>query len=276
MKFARAQPGHRRQSELHWALRDLCWRPDPEPKGQFVPARHDWFSEMMWLLSRYDPADPNALVLAAKGGHNQEMHNQNDVGNFVVHVNGETLIPDVGRGRYTRAYFGPQRYSFFVNSSRGHSVPRPNGQAQLPGEEYAAVLLDHRTDASGDAMTIELRGVYPAEAGLTTLKRTVALHRDAPRGWVEVMDAVGFASKPGQCESVITTFAPVEIGPSAAIIRGEKGALRVTFDPAIVTARVEVEKDVDLALGAADVNCLIFAFKQPVREGTIRLKIEPI
>ena len=87
------------------------------------------------------------------------------------------------------------------------------------------------------------------------------MHRDAPRGWVEVVDTVGFATQPGQCESVITTFVPVEIGPSAAIIRGEKGALRVSFDPAVVTPRVEVEKDVDLALGAADVNCLIFAFK---------------
>ena len=50
----------------------------------------------------------------------------------------------------------------------------------------------------------------------------------------------------------------------------------MTFDPTIVTARVEVEKDVDLALGAADVNCVIFAFKEPVREGTIQLKIEPV
>jgi len=231
---------------------------------------------MMWLLARTDPADPNALVLAAKGGHNQEMHNQNDVGNFVVHFGGETLIPDVGRGRYTRAYFGPQRYSFFVNSSRGHSVPRPNGQEQLPGEQYAAALLDHRSDASGDSMTIELKGAYPPEADLASLKRTVALHRDAPHGWVEAVDNVAFASQPGQCDSVITTFAPVEIGPSAAIIRGEKASLRVTFDPAVVTARVEVEKDVDLALGPADVNCLIFAFKEPVRAGTIRLRIEPL
>jgi hypothetical protein len=155
-------------------------------------------------------------------------------------------------------------------------VPRPNGQEQLPGEQYAAALLDHRSDAAGDMMTIELKGAYPPEADLATLKRTVALHRDAPRGWVEVVDAVAFASKPGQCESVITTFVPVEIGPSAVIIRGEKGALRVSFDPAVVTPRVEVEKDVDLALGAADVNCVIFAFHKPMREGTIRLKIEPV
>ena len=50
----------------------------------------------------------------------------------------------------------------------------------------------------------------------------------------------------------------------------------MSFDPAVVTAHVEVEKDVDLALGAADVNCVIFALKEPVREGTIRLKLEPV
>jgi hypothetical protein len=154
-------------------------------------------------------------------------------------------------------------------------VPRPNGQEQSPGEQYAAVLLDHRSDATIDAITIELKGAYPPAADLATLKRTVALHRDAPRGWVEVADEISFASKPGQCESVIMTFVSVELGPSAAIIRGEKASLRVSFDPAVVTARVEVEKDVDLALGAADVNCVIFAFKEPVRSGTIRLKIEP-
>jgi hypothetical protein len=90
------------------------------------------------------------------------------------------------------------------------------------------------------------------------------------------VDTVGFATRPGQCESVITTFVPVEIGPSAAILRGERGSLRVSFDPDVASARVEVEKDVDLALGPADVNCLIFGFKQPVREGTIRLRIEPL
>lgn len=276
MKFARAQPGHKRLGELHWALRDLCWRPDPEPAGEFVPARHDWFSEMMWMLARYDPADPNALVLAAKGGHNGEMHNQNDVGNFVVHCGGETLIPDVGRGRYTRAYFGPQRYSFFVNSSRGHSVPRPNGQEQAAGEQHGAVLLDHRADEQADSLTLELKGAYPPEADLASLRRTVALHREPPAGWVEVTDAIHFASRPGQCESVITTFAPVEIGPAAAIIRGTQGSLQVSFDPAAVTARVEIEKDVDLALGPADVNCLIFALKQPALTATIQLKIEPL
>ena len=162
-------------------------------------------------------------MLAVKGGHNNEMHNQNDVGNFIVHVNGETLIPDVGRGRYTKAYFGPERYQHFVNSSRGHSVPRPNGTEQMPGEEYAAVLLEHRSDAEQDSIALELKGAYPIEADLESLRRTVTLHRAAPRGWVELVDEVTFASQAGQCESVLTTFAQAVIGPDAVVIRGDKG-----------------------------------------------------
>ncbi len=66
------------------------------PNRAYNLSRHDWFSGMMWMVARVDPGDPDALVLAAKGGNNQEMHNQNDVGNFIVHINGESIIPDIG------------------------------------------------------------------------------------------------------------------------------------------------------------------------------------
>jgi Heparinase II/III-like protein len=120
------QPGGG-ERELTWALRDLFWRPE-RAEGRFVPARHDWFGGMMWMVSRQRPEDLGALVLATKGGHNGEMHNQNDVGNVIVHVDGEPVISDIGRGRFTKAYFGPKRYEHIANSSRGHSVPVPNGQ----------------------------------------------------------------------------------------------------------------------------------------------------
>lgn len=276
-RLARVQPREgRRLNELTWALRDLFWRPSSKPAGDFVPARQDWFGEMQWMLARLNPADPDALALAVKGGHNEEMHNQNDVGNFVVQVNQETLIPDIGRGRYTKAYFGPERYKFFVNSSRGHSLPRPNGAEQSHGIQYAAVLLEHQSTAAVDSVKFELKGAYPAEADLATLVRRVALHRDSPRGWVELEDTVAFASAPGQCDSVITTFAGVEFTPGAVIIRGEQGALRVSYDPGVVTPRLEVEKQVDFGIGPADVNCVLFAFNKKVKQGVVRLRIEPV
>lgn len=197
MALARLQPEHETIRTTHdilpWGLRDIFWAFDDDD-APFVPTKHDWYEEMMWMIARHDPHNPNALVLAAKGGHNQEMHNQNDVGNFIVHLNGESVIADLGRGRYTKAYFSENRYDHFVCQSLGHSVPIPNGQQQGAGEEFRAELLAHHADDTRDSMSIELKNAYPAEADLQSLKRTVSLHRDTADGWVELVDEVQFAS----------------------------------------------------------------------------------
>ncbi|MBN1640757.1 MAG: heparinase II/III family protein [Anaerolineae bacterium] len=274
-RLAHAQPPHRQAGSLVWGLRSLFWRAPQENMGRYVPARSDWFGGMMWMIARHDPQDPDALVLAAKGGHNGEMHNQNDVGNIIVHVAGESVIPDIGRGRYTKDYFGPQRYEHLANSSLGHSVPVPNGQAQLPGKEHGATLLSHTANDAIDQMQVELKDAYPERADLASLQRTVTLHRDAPRGWVEVVDEARFASGPGTLESVLTTYATVEIGEGTLILRGERGALRVRYSAGVLP-RYEVVQDVDMGEGPADVGRVILALAEPAQEGVVRLQIEPL
>lgn len=280
MGLAAAQPPAAREGRLVWGLRGLFWAPDRQAPP-FTPSRHDFFRGMQWLFARHDPADPDALVLAAKGGHNAEMHNQNDVGSLIVHFRGESLVADIGRGRYTKDYFGPRRYEHLANSSLGHAVPVVNGHAQRAGRQHAARLLEHRAaeGAGGeDRLALELKDAYPAEAGLASLRRAVALHREPPRGWVALEDTVVFADGPGTFESVLTTFGAVEIdaGSGAVLIRGERGALRIQYDPAAVAARTEVVPDVDLSEGPVTVNRVIFAPRAPVREATVRLRLEPL
>ncbi len=274
--LAQTQPAEERRTDLTWRLRTLFWRLPPEAPHSFTPTHHDWFSGMMWMLARYNPQDPNTLVLAAKGGHNQEMHNQNDVGNFIVHVDGESVITDVGRGRYTKAYFGPERYEYFVNSSLGHSVPVPNGQLQGVGRDYAAGLLDYRVDEAEDTLYLELKDVYPPEAGLDFLRRRLTLHREAPRGWVELVDSVRFTAGLASFESALTTFGQVDVGSNAVILTGTRGKLRIGFDPELVEVRADLYKDVDLGLGPTDVRRVVFAWQEPRQVGQIRLEIVPI
>ena len=276
MALANTQPPGRRQAQLTWGLRTLWWVPDPAAGTTVIPARHDFFRGMHWLIARYAPSDPDALVLAAKGGHNQEMHNQNDVGSVIVLLNGEGLVVDPGRGRYSQAYFGPQRYEHFVNSSLGHAVPVPNGFAQLPGEEHRAELLAHQADDDEDVMVLEMKAAYPAEADLASLRRTVALRREPPRGAVELEDLAQFATRPGTLESVLITFGRVEPADGGVILRGERGAVRVACDPAGVEVRTELVPQVDLAEGPADVNRVVFAWRRPAHEGAIRLRIVPV
>jgi hypothetical protein len=269
------QPGAgERERELTWALRDLFWRPE-HVDGRFVADRHNWFGGMMWMVSRQDPEDPGALVLATKGGHNGEMHNQNDVGNVIVHADGESLIADIGRGRYTKAYFGPERYEHIANSSRGHSVPVPNGQEQLSGGQHAARLLEHRADAKADLAAFELRDAYPPQADLDSLRRTVVLRREEPAARVELTDEVRFATGPGTLESVLITFGEAEVFPDSVLLHGVRGALRVYFDPEAVSPRIETIEDADLAEGPAVVRRVAFALSDPAREGSVHLRIEP-
>ncbi len=279
MALARQQPRDESIRTTHeilpWGLRELFWTvtQDQQP---FVSRKHDWYEEMMWMVARYNPDDPNALVLAAKGGHNEEMHNQNDVGSIIVHIKGESVIADLGRGRYTRAYFSETRYDHFVCQSVGHSAPVPNGQQQGAGEDFAAQLLDHQAGDTLDLMSVELKAAYLSEADLQSLKRTVSMHRDKPGGWVELVDEVSFATRPGTLESVLTTFGDVEMGSPTLLLRGEQGALQVEYDPDTVTVRVEKVEKVDLAEGEFDVNRVIFAFPEATQQGQIRLSIYPV
>jgi hypothetical protein len=192
-----------------------------------------------------------------------------------VHADGESMIADIGRGRYTKAYFGPERYKHIANSSRGHSVPVPNGQEQLPGCEYGARLLEHRAGDQADLVAFELRDAYPPEADLASLRRTVVLRRDESGACVELTDEVRFATGPGTFESVLTTFGEAEVYPDSVLLRGVRGALRVFFDPETVEPRVETLESVDLAEGPADVRRVVFAFPEPPREGSVHLRIEP-
>ncbi len=261
----------RSNSALSWKLRDLVWLPNKALDQRTLPAKHDWYPEMQWMIARYDPTDPDALVLAAKGGHNDEMHNQNDVGNIIVHFKRTSVIADIGRGRYTRQYFSDTRYEFFVNTSVGHSLPVPNGYTQLPGEDYAARVVDHQADDTHDLLALELKDAYPPEAELESLIRTVTLHREAPHGWIELVDEVTFTSDTGTFESVLTTFGSVDIGPDSVRIEDSGAVLAVQYDPAVVVARAEVVKDVDLATGARDVIRVIFALPSPAKSMFVRL-----
>lgn len=76
---------------------------------------------------------------AAKAGHNEEPHNHNDVGSFIVAKDGDQVFGDLGAGLYTRQYFREStRYNIINCSSLGHSVPYFGETLQKAGKRYRA------------------------------------------------------------------------------------------------------------------------------------------
>lgn len=167
----------------------------------------------------------NGAACAFKGGDNDEPHNHNDVGHFLYVKGEDLLLTDLGSGEYTRQYFQPEtRYTFFGNSSYGHSVPVINGEAQLPGKEYAA---DHfEADGKGHAV-VSFAGAY--EKGLiSSITRSISF--DMENGGLTVEDTFVPSDKTVSIEErIVTEFKP-EIAGNEVIIKGETESCRIVVE----------------------------------------------
>jgi len=149
-----------------WALsfRDLAWFMPEMPESEAAPAKGiresvpRWFPEAQWLIQ--PAAAPGRLAFAAKGGHNGEPHNHNDLGSFELVLDGVELLADLGCGEYTKAYFSEERYSIFCNSSFGHSVPIVNGRGQSEGADHAAKVISFSAEGGRVILNLEIAGAY--------------------------------------------------------------------------------------------------------------------
>ena len=111
---------------------------------------------------------------AVKGGHNGESHNHNDVGSFILYLEGRPQIVDAGNLCYTAKTFGPERYTLWNTRSMYHNLPMVWDIEQREGRAYAAQVLE----ADERGARLELAGAYPAEAGIGSFIRCVELSAD--------------------------------------------------------------------------------------------------
>lgn len=263
-------------NQFAWPLRQFAW-PLPDRNADFGGSRHDWFEDMAWMISRLDPAEAGSLRLAVKGGHNDEMHNQNDVGSLIVVNGGRVVLTDPGRGRYSKAYFGPERYSNIMASSRGHSVPVVNGHGQVEGADRAATVAAHSHGAERDNLTIDLAAAYPAEAGLVELRRSVTLDRKAPGGRIELSDGFVFANGGGDFQSVLVTPLDVDVALDAVRIGDAAGGVSVRFDPQAVSVSTERHAGVEKQYApSVDLTRVLFTALGRAASGRVELEISPL
>ncbi|MCQ2445554.1 MAG: heparinase II/III-family protein [Clostridia bacterium] len=95
-------------------------------------------------------------AVAIKAGHNDEPHNHNDIGSFILATDEGQVFVDLGSGLYTRQYFEPAtRYTILCNSSFGHSVPYIAGQGQKEGRAYKGTIA-----RNADGVTVEMADAY--------------------------------------------------------------------------------------------------------------------
>lgn len=158
----------------------------------------------VWKVSGRDAAG-NLWELAAKGGHNNEHHNHNDVGSFILSVGGVRVIAELGMPQYAKGYFSSDRYAEITARSLGHSLPLINGCEQAAGAEYFGTVLHSDTGGGEVAFEVELSQAYPAAAHCRGFIRQLRLDKTA--GIFRCTDIFSL-SEPGRVESGFIFTAP--------------------------------------------------------------------
>ena len=166
----------------------------------------------------------NGAGMAAKGGHNGEPHNHNDVGSFFYLKGKDFLLTDLGCGEYTREYFSEKRYEHLCCRSEGHNVPIIDGREQLEGEEYGCDRFE--TESAGRTI-ISFAGAY-ANPELKSLVRT--LDWDEADGKLQVEDRCQVTERLQSVrENLITHWEP-EVQGNTIRIQGDQSGCVVVID----------------------------------------------
>ena len=192
--------------------------------------------------------------IGARGGCNGESHNHNDVGSFILSVDNEQLLIDMGTRPYTRQYFENEtRYTYLETSSRGHNVPIINGkyEANIP-EAYPTTSFEN------GVFSVDFRVAYD----IPELKKLV---RNYSFGESCVTVCDNFEIE-GECTFTERFVSYVEPQISDGAV--DYGKAVIKFDGSLAKARVEkdvhalelnidgsIKRGVDVYLVSIDVNC---------------------
>jgi hypothetical protein len=189
------------------AVRNVVWLNETLLRQrEGLTLQSDFLPEAQWMVSRTKIAD-KLVSFAAKGGHNDEPHNHNDIGHFIWIADGVRWFEDLGAGLYTKAYFGDERYAILCNSSAGHSVPIINGSHQREGLEHRAQVLATESSSTNDAFKLDLTQAY-AVPSLEKLERLFEF--DKLQGKLTLTDSFEFReSGSAVTERFVTQQRPV-------------------------------------------------------------------
>ncbi|HHT48524.1 MAG TPA: heparinase [Firmicutes bacterium] len=189
-----------------------------------------WFDRLQVMIARERGDQNQGFYLSAKGGHNGENHNHNDVGSCIVYYNGHPLLIDVGVETYTARTFSPRRYELWTMRSIYHNLPIINGYEQLPGKEHRALEARYYRDGKSSTVSFELREAYPPEAGIREWERSYRLSRE-PQPAVGIRDRFRLVYAHSLQLVLILPQEP-RIGPDFLYLQAGAEAVKLLYDQA--------------------------------------------
>ncbi|MBT3344953.1 MAG: heparinase [Gemmatimonadetes bacterium] len=148
--------------DLGRRLRQLTSAKDLAAKTGASPLPRDvWLDQIQVMVARDEGGSTAGFFVGAKGGHNDESHNHNDVGHYVLYLDGQPVVVDAGVETYTAKTFSSDRYDIWTMQSAYHNLPTIGDVQQAPGEAYAASDVEYHANDQQVTMSLDLAATYP-------------------------------------------------------------------------------------------------------------------
>jgi len=245
-----------------------------EQTYEFSPPKSYWFEGIQVLSARDKEGSLGGMFISAKGGNNDESHNHNDIGNFILYNDSQPVIIDAGVEVYSKATFGPNRYDIWTMQSCYHNTPTINGYDQLPGLDKKANNVSCTLEDGTTVLQMDIKEAYPTEAKIARYNRTFTFSHN---GTFEVRDnyLLESCSKPLALNLLAFKEPSIEKG---RVIFSETVAM--TFNEAEFDAayeRIEMpDENLQKDWKKDHIYRLILTQKNPKTEGEAVLKFEKI
>jgi hypothetical protein len=246
-------------------------------KYELPLSREVWLNQIQVLCAREKQGVQAGLFIAAKGGHNNESHNHNDVGNFIVYCNGYPVLVDIGVESYTRKTFSAERYTIWTMQSQYHNVPTVNGWQQEAGGSYKAVNAEYLSDGSRTQLSMGLENAYPEQAGIKKWNRTFTIARNE-KAFIEIKDDFSLREASGDMFISLMTCCGHEFQKAGTILlQGlDDQLMEMTFDPDLFTPESESIEITDEKLKAewgSRLYRIRLILNKTVQEGTHCIRV---
>jgi hypothetical protein len=239
----------------------------------FSPGIRDWFGDAGILVCRPGHGKDVSLGAAFKGGHNDEHHNHNDVGSFVVVSGNSPVLFDPGSEVYTARTFSSQRYKSKLLNSYGHPVPVVAGKLQKTGPGARGVVVSKEFSEKKDSLVLDMSSAYNISS-LTSLTRTFIYSREG-KGFVTITDRVCFSSRKTFETTLITPGVFERVDNHSLLIFTLEGAVNVAIDTGGLEFTITKDIIKEESLSNIQPTRIGISLDDPVTEAAITLQITP-
>jgi len=266
--------GYNFYSKLPIIMRYMAWWDCTQPAPPLE--QRDFFLPDTGIIKLVGKTETGKTVLlVAKSGHNDGHHSHTDVGTFIINVAGESLLPDAGRGLYSKQYFRQERYENIFNNSYSHSVPRIGGQLQAAGPEFGGhkqfhgTIVEQGQHNDSKFVVIDFHMAYDLP-DLRRARRTLNLN--PATGIVTLEDEFVFDAAPMAVEEAFITWSQVDVKGGTALITGERGSLKLTvLEPAGAVFTLQSLED---ACRDNEIAGVLMRLAVSLPLGTLRFKVQ--